>query len=161
LEIKEAKEIIDETCDIAKQMGAYMFGFSPISDRRVYTDYTPFRLTGYINSGVGIGLLSGSNLRVDGKLKVCGDYYLCLLNAYHHRFYFQDLRYGFKVSKTFRNRGGLASIRTIDVEKESYEYLRSLFGDAIRLKYSTNHSQHRAHPYQKLIITFQNSCFAS
>lgn len=82
--IRETVQIIQRTAMIAREMGAYLFGFSSVADGRNYRPQQPFRLTGYCN-GSSFGLLRGSRVFFHQEAVAVEDYFGSLINAYYHR----------------------------------------------------------------------------
>lgn len=66
------------------------------------------------------------------------DYWICLLNAYYHRFAWYDSRFAFGFKDTYRGRGGMAEYRVGDTEKAATEYLVQHFGPAVQPKSNRN-----------------------
>jgi len=145
---KTAKLIIQRTAEMTKEIGAYLFGFQFGADMRNFTSLKPFRLTGYV-TGCAMGLLKGSKLYFVKEAELVEDYWVSLLNAFHHRYIFVDERYGFKQRKTFKNIGGLAKFRNVEKEKQATEFLRKYFGSAIRPKKRTRGK--KSHPYERIM----------
>lgn len=83
-----------------------------------------------------MGLLAGSKLwfPTDCTLPI-DDYWICLLNLYHHRFAWYDCRFAFGFKDTYRGRGGMAEFRVKDTERDATEYLVRHFGaDVVQRK---------------------------
>ena len=66
------------------------------------------------------------------------DHWICLLNAYYHRFAFYDKRFAFYDKRfafgfhtTWAGQGGMAEYRHAKAEQEGTQYLQRAFGDAI------------------------------
>lgn len=146
LDPMEARAMIESTHQTAKELGAYLFGFSTCNDQRNYDPAIPFRLKGYCN-GYGMGLISGSKLYFDGLAVVVEDYFVSLLNAFHHRYAFFDCRFGFSQKKTFKNRGGCSNYRNNKTERESTEFLKKCFGGAVVEKVGGRGS--RSHEFER------------
>ncbi|GGF27479.1 hypothetical protein [Hymenobacter cavernae] len=81
-------------------------------------------------------------------MRLCGDFWISLLNAYHHRKCWKDLRFAFVLANTFKNPDGQSEHRNIDAEQKAWEFLRRCFGEAIQLKKDT-HLAKRKHQFQK------------
>lgn len=145
-----AYEIVQVTADVARKMGAYLFGFSFTVDFRDYHPRKPFDLQPYIG-GHSIGLLEGHKLHFPTEEMCIEDFYVCLLNAYYHRYMFIETRFGFAQEKTFVNTGGLSDFRNIDLERKGFIFLRQKFGDAIQKKKPSIRGHRQAHPYGKTI----------
>jgi hypothetical protein len=136
---ERAYELVQRTADVARQLGCYLFGFATHANPGTYHGLRPFRFGGY---GVGgaYGLLEGHKIRSTKMPFVASlgrDHYMCLLNAYHHRFAYYDCRFAAGFRGTYRNRGGLAVERGRVEEGEVGEVvatrnLQKLFGDAVK-----------------------------
>lgn len=130
-------EVIQATGNMAKELGAFLFGFANVADGRNFKPQSPVKLTGYCN-GCSFGLLKGSRIFFHKEATAVEDYFASLLNAYHHRYAFFDTRFGAMQEKTFKNRGGQAEYRTVESEKRDYLFLRRMFGDVVRKRKETN-----------------------
>ncbi len=91
-----------------------------------------------------MGLLKGSKLWVptDSTLPI-DDYWVCLLNAYYHRFAWYDCRYAFGFKDTYRGAGGMAEFRVGDREKAATQHLVKHFGAAVQPKASRGNATKR------------------
>jgi hypothetical protein len=143
------RDIILQTAEAAKQSGAFLFGFSKNPNPSAYRSQEPIRLSGYI-TGCATGLLAGSNLYYDTRIKCNEDYWISCLNAHFHRIIYQDTRFVFEQKATFTSRGGLAEFRNIEAEKADFELLQKTFGDCIQLKIDTAQRK-RKHPFEKTL----------
>ena len=143
----KARALIERCADTARQVGAYLFGFNNALRPDHYQAQDPLSFTGYI-PGHSTGILAGSKLYWNAKLRTTDDYWISGLNAYHHRIVVKDLRYcAFQVG-TFASSGGQASHRTMAQERESTRILQEHFGEAIKPKRATagrkaTHSEQR------------------
>jgi hypothetical protein len=125
--------MIQETARMAKDLGAFLFGFSSVSDQRNYRPQTPFKLSGYVN-GCAFGLLAGSKVFFHPESVAVEDYFGSLINAYHHRTAFIDTRFAFGQYKTFKNPGGLSEFRSLESEERDLKFLRRMFGEVVQQK---------------------------
>ena len=149
----EAYEVIQHLYELAKDMGAYVYGFTHVGNPKHVKPQTPFSFNSLL-SGHCMGLLKSDKLAypTDEGAKSCEDHYMCLLCAYYHRFWLVDNRYGFIRYPTDKNSGGMADHRTIDQEKLAYQYMKEKFGDVVQLKDKTGEKrQGHAHPYERAI----------
>lgn len=146
---KTAYDIIQVTAQVAREMGAYLFGFATAPDRRNYKPQLPFRLSGYC-TGCGMGLLKGSRIYFHKESVAVEDYFASLINAYYHRYAFFDTRYGLAQVKTFKNRGGLAEFRTVETEKRDFFFLRRMFGHIVEKRKESKHGK-ASHEWQRSI----------
>lgn len=150
----EVYSVIQQTASVAKQLGAYLWGFTCTQLVRDSRPQEPFCANSYIN-GTQMGVFAGGGLRFpveDDDAGLCEDYYLNCMNAYKNRFSFVDNRFIF-TSKTFSTGGGCASFRTVQKEKRAYLYLRKKFGDAIQKKSDVSgidgKLRNRTHPWER------------
>jgi hypothetical protein len=146
---KETLAIIQQTAYMAKQLGAFVFGFSSVADARNFKPQKPFRLTGYCN-GSSFGLLKGSKVFFHKEAVAVEDYFASLVNAYYHRYAFFDLRFGFVQQRTFKNLGGQAEFRSKRSEEQDYKFLRRMFGDAIQQRPPVTRGR-ASHEFQRVI----------
>lgn len=144
-----AWEIIQATAASAKQAGVFLWGFNKNPSPQNYRSHKPIALTGYI-TGCATGLLRGSKLYYDGRIRCNEDYWISALNAYHHRMIWKDTRFTFIQKDTFVNAGGLAEFRNLEAERKDYEYLKEKFGNIIQLK-SNAGGRKKMHPYEKTL----------
>jgi hypothetical protein len=143
----EVHELIQQTAWNARKAGAFLFGFNNRPNPTMYNPMEPIQLSGYV-TGCATGLLSGSRLWYNPAIQCNEDYWISLLNAYHHRTIWRDNRFAFIQKDTFTAKGGLAEFRNVEAEKADFELLKKCFGDAVELKVDTKLAK-RKHPYQK------------
>lgn len=125
-----ATTIINNTAEMCREMGAYLFGLNPACICYAYRSSRPFRLSGYVN-GCGIGLLKGSKIFFDARCVAVEDMWASSINAYYHRYCFVDMRFGLRQQATFGNAGGLANQRRSETEIADTEFLKKTFGKSI------------------------------
>ena len=139
LDKDEAIAVFHRTAWETAMQGKYLFGYGD-GDIRNYEDPKPFKLTSLVAGA--IGLLEGSGLTFNSDIRSSEDFWLTALNLYRHRYAWIDTRYtpnGPPV--TFRNPGGMATVRTLDTEKHDYLMLRRYFGDVIGKKTRTGRAR--------------------
>lgn len=141
--------IIQQTAYMAKQIGAFVFGFSSVADARNFKPQRPFRLTGYCN-GSSFGLLRGSKVFFHKEAVAVEDYFGSLINAYYHRYAFFDLRFGFVQERTFKNLGGQAEFRNKESEEKDSKFLRRMFGNAVEQRPPVKRGR-PSHEFQRVI----------
>lgn len=136
-----AWELVQLAADTARQMGAFLFGFWSHANPMTFDQFRPFRFGGY-SPGGAMGMLRGSKLwfPTDCTLPI-DDYWICLLNAYYHRFAWYDTRFAFGFKDTYRGPGGMSEYRVGDTEKGATEYLVKQFGSAVQPKGSRKNDQ--------------------
>lgn len=149
LTAEEVEQLIYDTAERAKSIGAYFFGFNNDPCPTHYNQHKPFMLQGYIN-GCAMGLFHCEKLYFDKKTTACESHWMNLLNAYYNRFCFIDKRFCFrqKDSSTFTATGGQSGRRTLDSEREDTLFLRRKFGESVILKREVNKTT-QLHEYQR------------
>jgi hypothetical protein len=126
------ESIITNTARLARDVGAYYFGWEASNGAlRYYTGLKPFMLTGYVN-GCAMGFLRGHGLRFDERIVAKNDFDIAAMNAWKHRLCVKDCRYTFCQKETFTGRGGQAAYRTSATEKKDVALLRKKWGDVFR-----------------------------
>lgn len=138
----EARSAIEQCAATARELGAYMFGFNSHCAPMTYNGFRPFRFGGYTPGGA-FGILEGSKLWFPNNTTLpIDDYWICLLNAYLHRYAWYDCRFAFAFKDTYIGRGGMAEYRADDAEAKATEYLKRYFGEAIQPK-TVNRNKNR------------------
>lgn len=127
---RRAAEIIRNTAETAKECGAFLFGFGNHPNPITYHPLRPFCYGGYITGGA-MGLLAGSKISHPDTTLPLADFWVCLINAYHHRFSFVDTRFGFGFAETYTGTGGNSEFRKEDTEPKCFSYLRKHFGECV------------------------------
>lgn len=143
-EADEAYEMIQITGDMARQVGALLWGLANNAIGRNYSAFHPFRTTGYVNAAF-MGLFKDPHGKLhfpDDPHCVGEDYYISALNAFYYRFTWADDRFGFHQLNTFHNVGGLSEFRHMGHEERWMAELKRLFGDDIIVEkhMATSHS---------------------
>lgn len=136
-----AYALIQRLAENTRDLGLYLFGFSPYPDVKSYIPLRPFHLT-CLALGGSFGILKGSGLWWNTDIVTKDDYWITLLNAHKHRIGLVDLRYAVTTpqSKDFKAVGGCGAIRTSTSEANDTRILRKHFGDAVRDKVRTTYS---------------------
>jgi len=130
-------EIVEETYQLAKCLGIYLFALSKRYANMFYDSMEPIHLSGSVTGGM-YGLREGSGLSWDEHIKTGEDHYISLLNAYYHRKCLIDDRFALQQKDTFARSGGLAEYRDKTTEKETFDFLRAEFGSAVQPKNQQN-----------------------
>ena len=126
-----AAEVIQNAADTARQLEAYFFGFASHANPLTYREHRPFRFGGYSPAGA-IGFLAGHRLWFPRDCTLpMDDYWVCLLNAYHHRYAWFDGRFAFGFKDTYTGRGGMAEFRAGGGEEGATALLKRYFGAAV------------------------------
>lgn len=124
---------IQKNGNVAKDIGCYLFGFANMPSPLMYWAQAPIKLTGFINASA-MGILEGLNIPFEEKFEGANDYYISAMNAYVHRMCYIDTRIAFGTKPTFKGAGGMASIRTRELDAKLNLQLKEYFGEAIRTK---------------------------
>lgn len=130
------KEIIHETANITKDIGAKVFSFSKIRNPLEYDSFEPIVHTGYMNASF-CGFLEGHGLSYDLNMNEGEDHYISCLNMYKHRYCLIDNRYSFITEDNFKAIGGCNDYRTRESMIKNTLYLRQKFGECITYKEPT------------------------
>lgn len=146
-----AYDIIQQTAQVAKDMGVLLFGYGKEPVPVAYSGHEPFRLSGFVIGGV-MGFFEGFQMNeLPDKCVAATDFFISCLNAYHNRFTFIDNRY-FTASKegTFHSVGGMSDFRTVNTEKNDLMLLIENFGEVVVLK-KTNPLRKLQHQYERTL----------
>jgi hypothetical protein len=133
----EAYEMIQVSAIMAKDIGAYLFGYATSGKPVAYDSTQPFKLSGFVIGGC-VGFLDGFKMVLPKECVGATDYFISAINAFHHRKCFIDTRfYASSKAGTFVSNGGSNDYRNMETEKSDYLLLRKYFGDAIQRKTGT------------------------
>lgn len=133
----EARSIVQATADTAKQLGAVLWGFPGTANPITYKPARPFKLSPGVQLGCAMGLHPSKHLYFPQDHWTHEDVFISGLNAYYHRFAFQDTRYG--LPATFDLSGGRRSQMTTRTMEMAWEQLEKAFGESfVRPKYTEN-----------------------
>lgn len=132
----EARNVILSSADTCKELGAYLYGYLPFTSFVASPHLRPFGFVGTIMGGA-MGILPGSRLYLPEGLFCSGeDAWLCLLNAFYHRYCWIDKRFGVAFAKSGANPGGHMEFRGLgDGENDGAKLLREAFGNAVQLHF--------------------------
>jgi hypothetical protein len=126
-----AEPLVQHWADMCHDMGAFLYGAgASTSNPLSYGGQRPFRLTGRMYF-CGMGILSGSKLKFNPKIKCYLDFWISCLNAYHHRTAFMDDRFAIEANETATGTEGNANYRNLSQLKFEFELMRDLFGPRI------------------------------
>lgn len=128
LDGEKALEYIESWFNLADEMGSKFLGLNCIQDKGSYREYTPFSFSIYIG-GPFQGFIDNP-LRYDENLPLKEDYDMTLqvLNKYRKVL---RINYAHYFARQHSNKGGCASYRTIQREKEQFELLERKWGNKI------------------------------
>jgi hypothetical protein len=124
----EAYDIVQRTADMAAQMGAVLWGLQGTGNPMGFQPQRPFKVSPGLQLGCAMGLHPSDDLFFPKMPWTHEDVFISGLNAYHHRFQLQDLRYG--LEPTYKNTGGRASLITDAWLTKAREHLQESFGEA-------------------------------
>lgn len=126
---------INELYDLAKMVGAPLFGFAKQSHPTSYRENW-FSLSHMI-TGCAYGIIKQPDLYWNEELKLKEDFWISCLVKYKYRKILTDRRFFFKQSDTFVNQGGLSEFRNNKTEMNNILELRRTFGEVVKKKAST------------------------
>jgi len=130
------RDIIENTTNIARQIGAKVFSFSKVRNPLEYDVFAPIEHTGYMNASF-CGFLEGHNLRYDLSMVEGEDHYISCLTIFKHRYCLIDNRYSFITDGNFKALGGCNDYRTRKDMLKNTMYLRQKFGEVVTMKGAT------------------------
>ena len=128
---RELVDAICNCCNMAEDVGAFLYGFNERASPLMFSDRDPFSFRGMVCSR-SMGLRYGHGLIIDERLHVRGEYDISLLNAFRYRIVAKDMRFSFVNDQEMRT-GGLAHYRNAERMRSSYELLRQKYGNAVCL----------------------------
>lgn len=126
----EVMEIIENTCFIAKQLGAQVWGYLNSTNPVQYTGMQPIQTSGYLNCSY-IGFVKGHDLVFDKRIVEGEDHYISCMSIYKHRFHIRDTRWSFLTKENFVRDEGVQTYRNTDVMRKTTKYLQKLFGNDV------------------------------
>ncbi len=123
------ERLLEQSADVCRDLGTILWGYAHTVDTRHFRSYHPFAFSGYIN-GFAMGII-GRSIAFDPLFvtKSDVDFSLAVLDRY--RIVFRDSRFAFRAHGWFRNRVGLAGIRTAEVEERMVRRLKAKWGPAV------------------------------
>jgi hypothetical protein len=121
-------DVLQNTANIARDLGTNLFGFNEIPDKRKFDYIDPFSTRDRIN-GFAMGIIKDGQ-RFDPRLVVKQDYDFFLMTLFWKRFVWRDQRYCF-VAKHYTNKGGLCDHRSTSKEIECIKILQQKFGKQV------------------------------
>ena len=133
LTAEQSYSVIQNLYNVAKQIGIHLFGFGRVLRPRIYDEFRPIKLTGYV-TGSNMGVIADGKIGFPDEFVLVEDYYASLINAFYNRMALIDTRFYINQKDTFVNSGGLSAIRNLKTEREANLKLKKYFGDAVNLK---------------------------
>jgi hypothetical protein len=129
-------QVIERMAVMARDCGTPLFITSQVADIRKYKRSEPFSLFATMKLGAH-GLFLDNDLRYDNRISLKEDIDMCLQVLMDYRVLFQENRYSFICQPTMNTKGGCASYRTLENEKNSLDILRRKWGDTLFSKSSS------------------------
>lgn len=123
--------IIENTAQVAKDLGTCLFGFAHMLNTRHFTSYHPFGFSGFIN-GFAMGII-GREFHFDPDLDTKQDIDFSLQVLHKKRILFRDKRFCFVMDGTFKHPGGNAMRRTTKTVERDVLRLKKKWGDAVEI----------------------------
>ena len=120
---------VERYTEMAKEMGAYLWGVNLNKDSRSYNHYKPFN-TNNIILGPFSCHLKGGDIFYDENIPLKEDYDLALQHLNKHRKILRLNMYHY-VCKQSENKGGCAVYRNYHTEAMNFELLRKKWGSDI------------------------------
>lgn len=125
-------QILENAAEIAKGVGAPMFGFDQSWDVRKFRPQDPLRFHGWFGSILGF---VGRGVRYDPRVTLHDDIDVCLYALLHHRIVFIDHRFSFCVGQRFLTSGENAVNRSQEREDAEQVYLLQKWGKWLSVRY--------------------------
>jgi len=125
----EAMEFLEAHFDLAESWGARFWGLNCIQDKGSYREYTPFSTTNYIG-GPFQAFTDAKAFRYDEGLPLKEDYDMTLQAAAADRIVLR-VNYAHYWAKQHTNKGGCATYRTMEREREQFDLLVRKWGSKI------------------------------
>lgn len=125
-------EIVNQTADLARSMGAHMFGWGHSVNPLHYDEFRFMRFGHGVTQAVG--WLRGAKFHWPKITLECEDQYVNLLNAFYHRYMLIDKRFCFQFDLTPDLAGGMLEFRRANAlshHRESYEFMVRNFGSDV------------------------------
>lgn len=122
-------EIVDNTYENSKSIGARCFGFAQNWDVRIYRPYLPFAFNKPIGGVMGV---IGKDVLFDAVNKTRVDIDFCLKHLLKYRIIYTDQRYAFRQGR-FNNKGGCNSLRTSESLRAEADRIKAKWGNCVRV----------------------------
>lgn len=122
------QEVLQNTFELCRGLGARCFGFQLNRDQKTYREYSPFSLSSVVVASL-IGILVDEQ-RFDENLKLKEDYDFSLESMRRNGLVLRHNKYVWSVEH-HENQGGCVDYRSLQAELDSVNYLRRKWGDEI------------------------------
>lgn len=129
IETADFLPFIERYSRLCAEFGFLFWGLNCNKDARSYMQYTPFSTVAYIG-GPFQCFLKGNECRYDEKLPLKEDYDMTLQNCLKYRGCLRVNKYHYNV-KQAKQKGGCATYRNYEREKEQLDILRRKWGSRI------------------------------
>jgi hypothetical protein len=126
---EEVYEMIENNFRMIKELGTVLWGLNLQSDKKFYREYSPFSLSSVI-LGPCMGIIKDEELRFDEELGLKEDYDYSLQVLKKHRKILRFNKYHYSCGH-INLKGGCATYRTTDKEKEQAENFQRKWGSKI------------------------------
>ncbi len=127
---EDIRQILANTAQASKDVGAGMFGFASSGRPMYYKPQEPFAVFGFIQQCIGMHDLS---ILPDLSMRNMEDADMCLQCALRDRYMFIDQRFHWDFGLVWSGAGGLQGVRTTEQEKRDRAYLAEKWGEYIQL----------------------------
>lgn len=121
--------VIERMTIMARDIGAYLWGFNLNQDKQVYREGSPFATVSPV-LGPFTAHLKGTKVRYDERFLLKEDYDLFLQHMNRYRVVLRSQKY-FYICKQSEQMGGCATQRNMQREKEQFELLQAKWGEEI------------------------------
>lgn len=122
---EDCYQIVENTAEIARGIGAGYFGFSQSGNPLSFIPHDPIRFSGWVGSCIGI---VGKDLKYDPILSLYDDADFTLQNLLHKRIIYSDDRFHAETAKMLRQEGGNTKYRSSERSKQETDYLLMKWG---------------------------------
>jgi hypothetical protein len=136
LDPNDVHRIIENSANIANDLGTTLFGYSHTPDTRHFLSFRPFSFAGYVN-GLSMGII-GRSIRFDPELDTKQDIDFSLQVLLRRRFLWRDNRFAFVAHDWFKLSGGSAGVRTSATLAKNIAHLKKKWGPAVEVNHFSN-----------------------
>lgn len=127
---EDIRQILWNTAQASKDVGAGMFGFASSGRPMFYKPQEPFAVFGFIQQCIGMHDLT---ILPDLAMRNMEDADMCLQCALRDRYMFIDQRFHWDFGLVWSGAGGLQGVRTTEQERKDRAYLAAKWGEYIQL----------------------------
>lgn len=123
--------VVDNTYQMAKDIGACMFGWANDKGIYFYNHLNPFNFSGFVIGGMQgfIPELLG-DVMFDERMIIREDHDICLQVKYYKRYFLMDYRYAI-IDITWGNKGGASTLRHSSIYEASNKMLKRKWGSQV------------------------------